>query len=190
MGLVVFGAFALYLLVSIAAVAAAARAARKRGRSGWRWGGLAALAMYLLVFWDHLPTLLAHRYYCEKEAGFWVYKSVEQWKRENPDVLAGLWNLVLPIERTPGGDIQILDERFAIKTTHNRPLPLLTTSISEYQLFDRVTGEVLARGKDVGSGAGYIATGGGFKFWLNQTPCRSDGIWRMTHEMQTLRGMK
>ena len=24
------------------------------------------------MFWDHIPTVVAHKYYCEKEAGFWV----------------------------------------------------------------------------------------------------------------------
>ena len=86
MGLVVFAAIAVYLIVSIAVVAFSARAAKKKGRSPWRWGGGAALVMYLLVFWDYIPTVVAHKYYCEKEAGFWVYKTVEQWKAENPGV--------------------------------------------------------------------------------------------------------
>jgi len=86
MGVVIFGAIALYLIVTIVVVILAAKVAKKQGRSPWRWGGAAALVMYLLVFWDHIPTILAHKYYCEKEAGFWAYKTVDQWKAENPGV--------------------------------------------------------------------------------------------------------
>jgi len=56
MGLVVFAAMTLYVIVSITVVVFAARAAKKKGRSPWRWGAGAALIMYLLVFWDHIPT--------------------------------------------------------------------------------------------------------------------------------------
>lgn len=86
MGVVIVGAIALYLIVSLVVVVLAARAAKKRGRSQWRLGGAAALVMYLLVFWDQIPTLVAHNYYCGKQAGFWVYKSLDQWKAENPGV--------------------------------------------------------------------------------------------------------
>jgi hypothetical protein len=65
MGVVIFGVIALYLIVSLVVVVLVARAAKKRGKSLWRWGGAAALVMYLLVFWDHIPTVVAHKYYFE-----------------------------------------------------------------------------------------------------------------------------
>ena len=86
MGAVIFGAIAIYLIISLVVVVLTARAAEKRGKSRWRWGAGAALAMYLLVFWDHIPTVVAHKYYCEKEAGFWIYKALDQWEAENPGV--------------------------------------------------------------------------------------------------------
>lgn len=86
MGLVILGAMGLYLLISVGVVVWAAGYARKNGKSAKRWGFSAALVMYLLVFWDHIPTLIVHKYYCEKEAGFWVYKTLDQWKAENPGV--------------------------------------------------------------------------------------------------------
>jgi hypothetical protein len=49
-----------------------------------------ALVMYHLVFWDWVPTVVAHQYYCATEAGFWVYKTVDEWKAENPGVMETL----------------------------------------------------------------------------------------------------
>lgn len=50
MGLVIFVAMGLYLLISIGIVSWAIRYARNNGRSAKRWGWGAALAMYMLVF--------------------------------------------------------------------------------------------------------------------------------------------
>ncbi len=49
-----------------------------------------ALVMYSIVFWDWLPTVAVHQYYCAKESGFWVYKTLDQWKAENPGVMESL----------------------------------------------------------------------------------------------------
>lgn len=102
MGAVIFGVFALYLIISFAVVLIVARTAKKKGKSTWCWGGGAALVMYLLVFWDQIPTILVHKYYCEKEAGFWVYKTIDQWKAENPVVAETLTERNKP--KTTGTD--------------------------------------------------------------------------------------
>lgn len=83
MGLVIILALGLYLAIAIGVIAWAVSHAKKNGKSAARWGWGAALGMYLLVFWDWLPTVAAHKYYCSTEAGFWVYKTPEQWKAEN-----------------------------------------------------------------------------------------------------------
>ena len=90
MGLVIFAALGLYLLISIGVVAWAIWYARKHNKNIWLWGFGAAFIMYNLVFWDWIPTVVAHKYYCSSEAGFWVYKTLDQWKAENPGVLEGL----------------------------------------------------------------------------------------------------
>jgi hypothetical protein len=90
LGLVVIAFIAAYLVISGLVIWLAARWARKHNRKGWVWGGLAALVMYNLVFWDWIPTLVMHRYYCATEAGFWVYKTPGQWAKENPGVLETL----------------------------------------------------------------------------------------------------
>lgn len=168
MGLVVFGAIALYLFVSVAVVIVAARQARKRGRSAWRWGGLAALAMYLLVFWDHIPTLFMHKYYCETEAGFWGYKTVEQWKKENPGVMETLVAFK-EVRSTEGA--YLLNERFKWTVQRDGPLPIHRWR-REYQLVDIKTKEVLGRYVDFYTGNGNI---GGpdmpMRFWLQRGLC-------------------
>ncbi|NLW80180.1 MAG: hypothetical protein GXY42_00670 [Desulfovibrionales bacterium] len=84
--LIMMAAFSAYLAVSVCVVWGTVRWARMTGRNPKRWGVAAALCMYLLVFWDHVPTILLHKYYCATKAGFWVYKTPEQWKAENPGV--------------------------------------------------------------------------------------------------------
>ncbi len=83
-GLIVIAIAVAYLLLSIAVVKGARAYARNAGRSMARWGWGAALAMWLIPFWDWLPTVAMHQYTCAAEAGFWVYKTPEQWRQENP----------------------------------------------------------------------------------------------------------
>jgi len=92
-GLIVLIVAAVYLALLIWAMRAAYRWGKKRGLSTgkcWTAAAVGFLVVYLPVFWDHIPTLLAHKYYCEKEAGFWVYKTIEQWKKENREALKEL----------------------------------------------------------------------------------------------------
>lgn len=86
MGLMVLGALAVYLLVSVLVTKKAAGWAKANNRKPWLWGGLAAFVMYNLVFWDLIPTLVMHKHYCDTQAGFWVYKTPEQWEAENPEL--------------------------------------------------------------------------------------------------------
>lgn len=89
-GLMVLMFFAVYLLVSIFVTRKVASWATANNRKPWLWGGLAAFVMYNLVFWDLIPTLVMHKYYCATQAGFWVYKTPEQWMKENPEVMGTL----------------------------------------------------------------------------------------------------
>jgi hypothetical protein len=90
MGLAILFGLAVYLLISAVVIWAARRWARRNGRDPRRWGWGAALVMYLIPFWDLIPTLVMHQYRCATEAGFWVYKTPEQWVAENPGVLETL----------------------------------------------------------------------------------------------------
>ncbi len=189
MGFVILVAMVAYLLLSLGVVAGAISYAKKNGKGVKKWGWCAALVMYMIPFWDWLPTVATHKYYCAKDSGFWVYKTLDQWRAENPGVMERL--VAQPsIQSTASGDVQTIDERFAIETHRLTPIPFLPTSIAERLLVDRKTGEVLAKGVDVGSGVGNMSTGGGFKFWLNQKPCIAIDLWKLTAEIENTRGRK
>ncbi|MGD9950490.1 MAG: hypothetical protein AB7U29_18720 [Desulfobulbus sp.] len=162
--------FGVYLLVSLAVVAWVAIRAKRRGRSPLLWGIGAVLVMYNLVFWDWLPSRVQHDYYCRNHAGFWVYKTLDQWKQENPGVFE---TLIYDNGRTKSIHEKscreethhyILNERFKWVVQYNS-LDLLGVDFdlgsAQELLVDRKTGEVLAKyvGFSVGSGVG------GLRFW-------------------------
>lgn len=55
---------------------------------------IAGMVAFLVMFWpafgDFIPTYLAHKKMCEKEAGFKIYVTPEQWAENNPGVLETL----------------------------------------------------------------------------------------------------
>lgn len=179
MGLIVIGALGLYLLVSIGVVKWTIRSARRNGRSPWRWGGFAALVMYLIPFWDWLPTVVMHRYYCEKEAGFWVYKTVIQWQEENAANLTILTDV--NNKRLHVGDnnnfvsTEFIGHGIKYEFQHNGPLKLNRWKL-ESRLVDTNTGEVIARNVNF-STSQYRRQAGlsGWKFWLDNGQCNSVG---------------
>lgn len=62
--------------------------AQRRGKTNLVsavWGGVAVLALSLPITWDAIPTWIAFEYY-RKDAGLTVFKTLEQWKLENPGV--------------------------------------------------------------------------------------------------------
>lgn len=79
-----------YFICAVLCVWVAVREAKKRGRKGWVWGGVAALFIYHLAFWDLIPKLVLHNYYCFTESGYSVYKTPKQWMQENPGVMETL----------------------------------------------------------------------------------------------------
>lgn len=159
--------FGVYLLVSLVVVIWVAVQAKKRGRSPLLWGLGALLVMYNLVFWDWLPSIIQHDYYCRNHAGFWVYKTLDQWKQENPGVFE---TLVYDNGRTKS-----VHEGTNRNNTHNYVLNDRFATVVQYKgvdflgidfdlgsaqetLVDRKTGEVLAKyvGFAVGSGEGRL----------------------------------
>lgn len=176
MGLVILGALALYLLLSIAVVMGAIKFARNNGKSAKRWGWSAALIMYLIPFWDWLPTVVVHQYYCTTEAGFWVYKTPEKWKTENPGVMETLMaNKSVVLNRQ--GDMTNYTDTYSSNQRINwivkrRHYPLFNQWHHEQEVVDVKLNEVLARYVDF-STAQARAGGGwyGWKFWLHNEHC-------------------
>lgn len=98
MGLIVLAVMFIYMLFSLSVVAWAIGYARKNGKGVKRWGWGAALVVYMIPFWDLLPTLVADNYYCATESGFFVNKTLDQWKKQNPGVIGTLSMAHLPVQ--------------------------------------------------------------------------------------------
>lgn len=181
MGLMYLLAFAVYLALSAAIVAWAVRHARMTGKSASIRGLGAALVMWLIPFWDWIPTVIMHKYYCETEAGFWVYKTVDQWKKENPGVLERIVaNKGAPSKSERSGDERkristyFLNDKFNWVVSHediSTSVPIIRT---EEVVVDTARGEALARYVDFGTGNSVrntVGPPGPLKFWLSSKHC-------------------
>lgn len=180
MGLVILGTLALYLLISVFVVIGAIMHAKKTGKSAVRWGFGAALVLYLIPFWDWIPTVAVHQYYCKKEAGFRVYKSLDQWKQENPGVMEILTAKTITVpDRNEITDEDnwkstfYLNQRIHLTNSHAGPLPLHRWR-TESTLVDVKSNAVLVRAVDFYT-AQTRAGGGwtGWKLWLAMDHCSS-----------------
>jgi hypothetical protein len=154
MGLAVLAALGAYLWLSVRLTKRAAAAARARGIAGWKWGIPTALAMYHLIFWDAIPTVLAKRYYCQKDAGLVIHKTAEQWMAENPGVAEALkWTDNAPSAGGRDHQTYFYNDRFIWKVTSD-PVFL---SVRRYRqrVIDVKTNEVVIDFVDYSSGARY-----------------------------------
>ncbi|MFC1626215.1 hypothetical protein ACFL19_00785 [Pseudomonadota bacterium] len=181
MGLVVFAVMGAYLLLSIGVTVWAVRYARKHEKNVKLWGFGAAFIMYNLVFWDWIPTVVAHKYYCSTEAGFWVYKTVEQWKAENPGVVESL--VTFEGSQTDRvGDMNNYmhtyhrNQRFNWIVKHNGKF-FPNRWKHEQEVVDTKTGEVLARYIDFSTSQERRQAGwSGWKMWLDNRNCNGGKI--------------
>jgi hypothetical protein len=152
------------------------RWARANGRRAKRWGIVAGLFMYMLVFWDHIPTVLLHKYYCTTKAGFWVYKTPEQWKAENPGVAETLtWQSNPPRYEAPSVTRAYrLNERF-VWGTREEQTPILPVRLTYEFILDIKANEIVVQRIYVSSGYGSFALGGKdwrvLKDWVKSEPC-------------------
>jgi len=172
-GLAYLVAFGVYLLISVGVVSWTIDYARKNGKSAKEWGFGAAFVMYSIVFWDWIPTVAVHQYYCAKDSGFWVYKTLDQWKAENPGVMEGLVaNKGEPSTRQ--GDMEnytdtyLLNQRFNKIVQQQSVLSWLSVRRREQTVVDSKSNEVLARHVDFGS---YNREWGGLRFWTSIQHC-------------------
>lgn len=97
--------FLVYFLVSYVLALLAALTATAFGGQGRRWRIAVFVLMWGLVFWDWLPMEISYRHKCNTEAGFFVLKSLDEWKRENP----GVWETLDP---------QAFPEEYLVEVKH------------------------------------------------------------------------
>lgn len=174
MGFVIVIALGLYVLISIGVVTWASNHAKKQGKSAKRWGWGAALGMYLLVFWDWIPTVAVHQYYCAMESGFWVYKTSEQWKKENLGVMETLvddknGSFTRVGDEENHTDKKVLNQRFFWRNEKHRIILFLPVYRWKFEMVDSQDGNILGRRVDFSTGKGldYL------KFWMNNESCSS-----------------
>lgn len=158
---------------------------------GWRFtksktvmfamGTTALIAMYWPVFGDLIPTLWAHKQLCEREAGFKIYVTPEQWDKENPGVLDTLHPRVLetlhPNENyIVENNITMSNQRLGISISLIQIPDVAVKKLTE-SIIDVKTGKTLFQVIDFGRGYGNLAVGGeqgSFKFWLYSNSCLSE----------------
>lgn len=192
MGFVIMVVTGLYLALSVFAVTWAIGHAKKNCLSVKKWGWGAALVMYLIPFWDWIPTVAVYQYYCAKDSGFWVYKTLEQWKVENPGGMEGLVaNKGAPSKRQGDmvnyTDMYFLNQRFNWVVKHNGQF-LFNRWRHEQEVVDTKTNEVLARYVDFSTAQEQRQAGwSGWKMWLAHEHCiggeRNDSLmWQFTEK--------
>lgn len=172
MGFVIVIVGAIYLLISIGVVALVISHAKKHGKSTKRWGWGAVLAMWLIPFWDWIPTVAVHQYYCATESGLWVYKTLDQWKKENPGVIETLvYNKAMPPVQTPYGPAAALNQRFIYLFKYEGPF-LFNRWRIETAVRDSKNGDVIAREIGFSTSQKQRQAGwSGWKFWLDNEGC-------------------
>lgn len=202
MGLVIFAALGLYFLLSLGVVIGSVRYAKRYKKSAVRWGWGSVLVMYLIPFWDWIPTVAMHRYYCATEAGFWVYKTPEQWMVENPGVIDNLTaNKDWPSkhEERHGGhekiDIGLANDRFNIIVMQQDVMNLLPIIRRQEEVKDIQRNEILARFVDFSSGNSVAHTAGPpgpLKFWMRNESCAKGSEFAISSRkwMDKFRGAK
>lgn len=149
--------------------------AKRTGRSKWRWGVGAFLLVYLPIFWDWIPTVAVHQFYCAKESGFWVYKTLDQWKAENPGVIETLTTQrVWPRQHV--GDMKnyastaIVNQRFNYVNKKSGPF-LFNVWQHDQEIFDSKTSTVLAKQIDFSTGNGNVGGEPELRFWMHSDNC-------------------
>jgi hypothetical protein len=180
MSLVILLVIALYVAALIVATVLGYRYGRKRGwsqRKRWMSAGIGFLIVFLPVFWDWLPTVWLHAYYCDKYSGLTVYQTPDQWNTENPGVAETLARQTPPLQvgSWPKFYVQ-LNQRFRweIESTER----LLWLRQSEDRLVDAKTGRVLVRVADISTGQSgrTFQSFRDYKFWLYRESCQPQGL--------------
>ncbi|MEJ1359990.1 MAG: hypothetical protein RPU52_10200 [Candidatus Sedimenticola sp. (ex Thyasira tokunagai)] len=170
--------FIVYLIISILVVRYFVKVARKRNIKGWKFGVPAALIMYSFVFWDYIPTYVLHKYYCATEAGYWVYKTPEQWIGENKNVVSTLKpfnELVKYVYKKDGATGYYMNQRIADVSKMVSGSSVFPVRAIKASIIDVKTNEELVARVRVSSG--YRSKGGGgleeWRFMIGSQRCFS-----------------
>jgi len=167
-----------YLIISLIVINTARKFTKRRYQRGWIGGFIALLVMYNLLFWDLIPVYIGHEYLCKNDAKVEIYKTLEQWKKENPGVAETLRPskedaLYSKDKRTSD---YYINQRFVNEYEEMKIWYVLRKQTQK--IIDRKNGEVLAQlidfDTDIMGLAGPVRTPIDLKFWLDYgTSCES-----------------
>jgi len=162
----------IYFLISLKVIAVARRKSKKRYGKAWPGGFLAAFVMYNLVFWDWIPVVAMHKYYCATDAGFWVYQTPEEWVKNNPELSKQVWVKQGKRKRehfqSKSGlySREWYSDNIYDEFEYDRSF-FHAIERSESRLFDANSKELLAKSIQYDRGGDFGSVGlTGYKFWL------------------------
>lgn len=169
LGLLYILAAIIYGIVLIAVTSKAYRwGLRKWGKPKAYLAGLGGfLLIYLPVFWDHIPTLVAHQYYCSTQAGFTANNSggkTGQAFQHNQSLALGSFN-------ENNASLLARDLVFTYRIDKVSLLPINRTT--EF-IVDTKQQKILAQYVNFQSGYGNFMTADGiskWKVWLYKQSC-------------------
>jgi hypothetical protein len=129
--------------------------------------------MYLLLFWDHIPTVLAHKYYCSTIPEAKIFKTFDQWQAEHaneprPTPVSGSDGIR---RDSHGNRVSMANSRFGSRVLGDKVGPLIT-GVTRWQVIDVQNEEVLVEHTEVSSFPGRTGFGQ-WKLWLSQELCSS-----------------
>lgn len=157
-----------YILAFALALKYAKKAAIKRGRPPWHFTLPTGLAMYMLVFWDLIPTYAARTYYCTVHAGLEVYVTPKEWKKNYGLVDVGSTSIE-PIDPQ-----QVKNIRIKYQSEWSPKIFGLVREVRK-RIVDTKNGDVLVERIDYKTGRNSFGTGanslGAYKSWLHTNSC-------------------
>ncbi len=146
-GLAVIGIGLLYILLCIFAVWLTIKKTKKHSSQKRLLFGIGMLLAYNAPLGYYiLPPMIAKPVYCQ-QSGFWLYKTPEQWKQENPGVAETLTLDGEQVNRVLGERkserVWHLNERFDWRIVYSGQGYRVSQELQTVE--DRKTGEVMAK---------------------------------------------
>lgn len=163
--LALLGFYMLYFGISYFVVIIA-RKAGKTPRKKMVFAIIAGLIMYNLLFWELIPTFVMYNYYVRTQSGIRVYKTAEQWKEENPEIVRsihGIESKTIVVKK----NLRIMQYNSAIgwKVEWSNPTEYLPIHFVTESVIDLKTMQPFIERQSVWCGYGDLL--GLVKFWLN-----------------------